>query len=208
MSEAEKLRDLLTNAQMPDNATLTVTLGELRAAFGSSDPDHDLYRLGYDSGYLDAEKVWLERCGSSDPEAVGLDAEDWAAIDACLSACANDPREPERYRTWYSEVLDKVRRLTEAKPESPAPARRSRRTLTDLRDEAERRGITWWDDTWTRADFETALAVRLNPSASDDAYERGRADERKAHTFLIEHTPREPGPVDLRPVSDDEEAVE
>jgi hypothetical protein len=39
MSEAEKLRDLLTNAQMPDNATLTVTLGELRAAFGSSDPE-------------------------------------------------------------------------------------------------------------------------------------------------------------------------
>jgi hypothetical protein len=47
-----------------------------RALFGSSDPkppragtDYsqlpppEAYRLGYDSGYLDAEKVWLERCG-------------------------------------------------------------------------------------------------------------------------------------------------
>ena len=34
-TSAEGLRDLLTNRQMPDSATLTVTLGELRAAFRS-----------------------------------------------------------------------------------------------------------------------------------------------------------------------------
>ena len=40
---------------------------------------------------------------------VELDAEDWAAIENCVAACANDPREPERYREWYQSVLTKIR---------------------------------------------------------------------------------------------------
>ena len=40
--------------------------------------------------------------------AEGLDVEDWAAIRNCVSACANDPREPERYVDWYNAVLAKI----------------------------------------------------------------------------------------------------
>ncbi|HKR49480.1 MAG TPA: hypothetical protein VJT72_07855 [Pseudonocardiaceae bacterium] len=46
-ASAEGLRDLLWNRQMPDNATMTVTLGELREAFR----DHS------DSGDIDVERV-------------------------------------------------------------------------------------------------------------------------------------------------------
>jgi hypothetical protein len=67
----------------------------------------------------------------------------------------------ERLREEYAR---EAAALTEAKPESPAPPRRSRRTLTDLRDEAERRGITWWDEDWTRADFEAELAKPETPA--------------------------------------------
>jgi hypothetical protein len=40
-----------------------------------------------------------------------LDVEDWEAIDGCLSACANDPREKSNYAEWYQGVLAKVRAL-------------------------------------------------------------------------------------------------
>jgi hypothetical protein len=138
MSKAEKLRDLLTNAQMPDNATLTVTLGELRAAFGSSDP-----------------------------EAVGLDASDIHAADVAASLVHD--------YIWQKPVLSG--------------------TTPPSKEQAS-------DAIWTIHRVLRPLLARLNPPASDDAYERGRADERKAQTFLIEHTPREPGPVDLRPEAD------
>jgi hypothetical protein len=52
----------------------------------------------------------------------GLNEEDWAAIDGCLSACANDPTEPERYRVWYADVLAKVRALrADLAPEESKP---------------------------------------------------------------------------------------
>lgn len=38
MAEADALRELLTNRQMPDNGKITVTLGELRAAFAPAQP--------------------------------------------------------------------------------------------------------------------------------------------------------------------------
>jgi hypothetical protein len=54
---------------------------------------------------------------AASPAPAGLDVEDWTAIRNCLSACANDRREPERYREWYAEVLAKV-----ASPDSERPA--------------------------------------------------------------------------------------
>lgn len=43
---------------------------------------------------------------------------------SCVAACANDPKEPQRYRDWYAEVASELRNgiamaknaLTEAAP--------------------------------------------------------------------------------------------
>ena len=40
-----------------------------------------------------------------------LTAEEWWQVEQALTVVANDPREPERYREWYQQTLDRVRRL-------------------------------------------------------------------------------------------------
>lgn len=46
-------------------------------------------------------RAWLAR--------LVLTGEEWWQVEQALIVVANDPREPERYREWYQQALDRVR---------------------------------------------------------------------------------------------------
>jgi hypothetical protein len=224
-------------------------------------PPAEAYRLGYDSGYLDAEKVWLERIDEIEDLATHPDGRSPKDLMAAVARKARASRivygDPNCVHEWsgpldksptcvkcsmaYPPALNLIgecrvlgphqhafigpHRFNEASGSSDTEAVGLECPMcggdgrifdvTAAIEDAQRAGEIRLVEPAARAStrhFEAGRGVCVADgqpwpcSASSDpeagAYERGRADERKAQTFLIEHTPREPGPVDLRPKAD------
>ena len=127
-----------------------------------------------------AYAMWESEFVVGPEERAAHDRQLTATLAALRAADSRPTGEPDRLRALIDFLLggttpaDTLRRVNETRaalgergdPTLPAPAQKPapprngslrRMSLDALRDEAERRGIRYWDDEWKRRDFIEAL---------------------------------------------------